>query len=531
MPTGTRPKILIVDDSAENLLVLMEILQTDYAVITAKNGEKALQLAAKEPVPDLIVLDVVMPDMDGYEVCKQLKQNPLTQNIPVIFGTALNEAGNEAQGFELGAVDYITKPFRGPVVKARLKSHLAMQRLNQELKQTNQALAEATRLKDEFLANMSHELRTPLNVILGTMEALQEEILGPINERQLKAVLMTETSASHLLRLINDILDIAKIGSGEITLEYGSVNVKQLCSSSLTFVKQQACKKSIQLVSEIPPNLSDLSVDEVRMRQVLINLLTNAVKFTPEGGKVTLAVSGLSATEKTPASLRFAVTDTGIGIAPENIPKLFKPFVQIDSALNRQQTGTGLGLALVKQIVELHGGQVGLTSELGAGSCFTVDLPYETTMSSAPQSLLGTTTASTQPRQSRAMSAPLVLLAEDESANVETFSTYLEAKRYRLLLARNGQEAITLACSEHPDIILMDIQMPGMDGLEAIQQIRQQETLRQVPIIAVTALTMDGDRERCLEAGANEYMAKPVKLKQLDTLIQTLVNSANITPC
>jgi PAS domain S-box-containing protein len=396
---------------------------------------------------------------------------------------------------------------------------------NHKLSITNTELERATRLKDEFLANMSHELRTPLNAILGMTEGLQEEVFGIVNDRQLKALSTVEKSASHLLSLINDILDVAKIESGQVSLDYSQVSVRQLCSSSLSFVKQQAFNKNIQLHTEIPSNLATISVDEVRIRQVLINLLTNAVKFTLEGGTVNLTVSLLSQENSSPNYLRIAVTDTGIGISPENVAKLFKPFVQIDGALNRRQTGTGLGLALVKQIVELHGGKVGLTSELGVGSCFTIDLPYTNLGSQAgslppaqestPPLSLANAPTSDQP--------PLVLLAEDNPDNVATISTYLEAKGYGILLAGNGWEAIDLSISHQPDVILMDIQMPGMDGLEAMGQIRQQSSLQDTPIIALTALAMKSDQERCLAAGADYYLSKPVKLKQLDNLLKEIL--------
>ncbi|HEY9827277.1 MAG TPA: PAS domain S-box protein [Stenomitos sp.] len=394
---------------------------------------------------------------------------------------------------------------------------------NQQLSLSNQALARATRLKDEFLANMSHELRTPLNAILGMTEGLQEGIFGSINERQLSALNTVERSSTHLLSLINDILDVAKIESGQLTLTYSPIDVQQLCSSSMAFVQQQALRKRIQLHAQIPQSLPALFADEVRMRQMLLNLLTNAVKFTPEGGQVTLSVVVCAHAEdpSQPTYLRFAVADTGIGIAPENIPKLFQPFVQIDGALNRQQTGTGLGLALVRQIVELHGGQVGLTSELGVGSCFTVDLPHmrSTSLPNTPEF------EHTRSAVSDIISnqGPLVLLAEDNAANVATLSSYLQAKGYRLMYAVTGREAINLSLVHRPDLILMDIQMPEVDGLEAIRQIRQHASLRETPIIALTALVMKGDRERCLAAGANAYLSKPVKLKQLNTSIKTLL--------
>ena len=396
-----------------------------------------------------------------------------------------------------------------------------------ELIRANQELARATRLKDEFLANMSHELRTPLNAILGMTECMQDEVLGIVNERQLQALSLIESSGNHLLTLINDILDVAKTASGEMHLDYSFVAVEQLCNSSLAFVKQQAHKKQIHIAKEFAPHLPNLYIDEVRIRQVLLNLLTNAVKFTPAGGNVTLKASLINPASNTnqPTYLRFAIIDTGIGISPENISRLFQPFVQIDSALNRKQMGTGLGLALVKQMVELHGGQVGLTSELGVGSCFTIDLPYssEVMMPVQPEAIASDLN-SRQSSTSASTPSHLILLAEDNEANVMTISSYLETKGYRFIYACDGHEAIDLALTHNPSLILMDIQMPNMDGFEAITKIRQQDSLREVPIIALTARAMAGDRDRCLAVGANEYLSKPVKLKQLDTLIKEFLD-------
>ncbi|MBV6623362.1 MAG: GAF domain-containing protein [Rivularia sp. (in: Bacteria)] len=400
---------------------------------------------------------------------------------------------------------------------------------NQQLAVSNQELARATRLKDEFLANMSHELRTPLNAILGMTEGLQEKVFGPINDRQLKALQTIESSGSHLLELINDVLDVAKIESGQLELDITPTNVAPLCQSSLAFIKRQALKKRIHLETKLPYEPPDLLVDERRIRQVLINLLNNAVKFTPDAGSITLEVTvpqssaeGDCIDDSSDNFLQISVVDTGIGIAPKDTKKLFQPFVQIDSALNRQYAGTGLGLALVKRTVELHGGRVGLTSQLGVGSRFTIYLPCIKKTSSSDR-IKTQQALSIESTDSVERASDLILLVEDNEANIITISGYLRAKGYRLLLAKNGQEAIALAHSEAPQLILMDIQMPGMDGIEAMQQIRSNPNLEKIPIIALTALAMKGDRERCLAAGANDYLSKPVKLKQLAINIQQLL--------
>lgn len=403
---------------------------------------------------------------------------------------------------------------------------------NEQLAISNVELARATRLKDEFLANMSHELRTPLNAILGMTEALGEEIFGKVSDGQTKALKTIERSGSHLLELINDILDVAKIESGQIELEYSAVNVDSLCQSSLAFIKQQALKKRIQLHTKFPKKCPKLNIDERRIRQVLINLLNNAVKFTPEEGSIHLEVKVLSlaTTEKPDNSdiqgyLRIAITDTGIGISAKNISKLFQPFIQIDSALNRQYQGTGLGLALVKKIVEMHDGKVSLTSELGVGSCFMVDLPYVNAhhdLLPPPQDQSPTSSGQTTTQISI---TPTILLVEDNEANIMTISGYLIAKGYKILIANNGQEALDILRSVQPDLILMDIQMPIMDGLEATQKIRQLPDFANIPIIALTALAMETDIDRCLAAGATSYLSKPVKLRELVNIIQRMVTS------
>ncbi|MBI4784416.1 MAG: PAS domain S-box protein [Oscillatoriophycideae cyanobacterium NC_groundwater_1537_Pr4_S-0.65um_50_18] len=414
----------------------------------------------------------------------------------------------------------------------RKRAEAELQHTNEQLAYANAELARATRLKDEFLASMSHELRTPLTAILGMSEMLERKIYGELNEKQLQYVEIISQSGIHLLKLINDILDLAKIETGKLELHVATTSVQALCSSSVSFVQQAAQEKNIKLETDIPPEIGMVQVDELRMRQALINLLSNAVKFTPAGGKVSLEAKR----DRLQRVIQFNIVDTGIGIAPDDIPKLFQSFVQIDSSLSRQYDGTGLGLALVKQIVELHQGKVGVVSAVGQGSCFTITLPTYATCDLMPKAnaklaevephLAGQPLQAHDAPFSKPLDQPLILLAEDNQANVDTFSYYLSSYGFRLVVATHGQEAVDLTFKHRPDLILMDIQMPGMNGLEAIAQIRADGAFAQVPIIALTALAMAGDREKCLAAGAVEYFAKPVSLRHLTLTIQSLLSGS-----
>jgi PAS domain S-box-containing protein len=442
----------------------------------------------------------------------------------------------------------------------RQQAEIRLQESNDRLAVSNEELARATRRKDEFLASMSHELRTPLNSILGMSESLQDGIFGTINERQNKSIFTIEKSGKHLLALINDILDLSKIEANKFELEIADISINSLCQNSIMFVKELAHKRQIKLKTQLPESLKylNLQVDDLRFRQVLINLLSNAVKFTPEHGNITLDVRVLGGeigewrdlfmaasasselidrqSQSPPLcqKIAFSIIDTGIGIAPEHIGKLFQSFVQIDSSLSRQYAGTGLGLSLAKRIVEMHGGTISVQSEVNRGSCFTVCLPFEPSpeMARPPSSpLLDSFAAHIEEEALLVPSQTSILLVEDNEGNMETMTTYLESRGYRLIAAENGRQALSIleSCtsslgrSDYPQIVLMDIQMPGMDGFEAIGRIRQIPEFTEIPIVALTALAMPDDCQKCLDAGANRYVSKPVKLSQLVTTIETLL--------
>jgi len=394
----------------------------------------------------------------------------------------------------------------------------------EELNHTNAELERANRAKDEFLANMSHELRTPLNSILGLSESLLEQRRDLLTERQQRSLQLIEASGHHLLEMINDILDLAKIEAGKLDFYPEILAVDEICYASLAFVKSQAAKKSIGVTYVKNIGTAKIHADPRRLKQILVNLLTNAVKFTPERGKVTLQVEGDLEEEL----IRFSVIDTGIGIASEDLSRLFQPFTQVESSLNRQQEGTGLGLVLVQRLTDLHGGSVHVESRLGQGSNFMIHLPWQKNLITQLEAIQAggeAPTLETTPSLAQPEHMGIVLLVEDNLANILTIGDYIESHGYEVKAAHDGLEALQMAEEIDPDIILMDIQMPVMDGLEAMRHLRANPRFVSTPIISLTAFAMNGDRERCLQAGANEYMSKPVSLKALAKTIAALLHT------
>lgn len=403
-----------------------------------------------------------------------------------------------------------------------------LKRTEQELRHTNTELERATKLKDEFLANMSHELRTPLNAILGLTEVLTDQTYGTLNQKQRQSLMTIDRNGNHLLALINDILNLSKIASGQMNFIPTPVDVNALCRESVTLIRQQAQRKQLDIQLELPDPSPTIQGDELRLRQALINLLGNAIKFTESDGQVQLKVE----LQPMQQLLSIHVIDNGIGIDQKDISKLFEPFVQLDSSLTRRFSGTGLGLALVRKIAELHGGSISVSGKLGEGSQFSLHFPWQPTElfsedTSDPQgsgrSPLDPGNINQGSPDSATTLSPLILIADDDDDNIETIWDYLLSRGYRLTRAVNGKEAIAETYSQAPDLILMDIQMPEVNGLEAIQTLREQFTAQQLPIIALTALAMEKDQQRCLNAGANLYISKPFRLKNLVQCINQLL--------
>ena len=567
----------------------------------------------------------------------------------------LQEAKNELEGRVLQRTQELTQELiRRQQAEANLekeRSRLAMrvQERTAELKQANVELAKSAQLKDAFLASMSHELRTPLNAILNISESLQELVYGELSSAQMRTIHLIEESGQHLLTLINDILDLSKIGAGKFELVKDYTSVETLCEASLKLVDELAKKKHLIVTFNRDPQVEIIWADTRRLKQVLVNLLSNSIKFTPPGGSIVLMV--VADVESNQA--RFIVSDTGIGISDEGIQQLFKPFIQLDNNLARQFEGTGLGLALAYRIVELHGGAISVSSEVGKGSNFTVKLDWQPKMTQTqgltssqhtknhsgddpeeagildpmlkitwylnelgmevindwilpddlmlwnetnrkdgiiiidqhllphgdegnrklcaigltrqwPVIIIGSLVDASKfehlPGNISAIQEPFdrkdvrtvikktspdgtaslirravilreqvviesqnqsqILIVDDNETALRVVGEYLRAKGYCVHQANNGLDAIHQAQDVMPDLILMDIQMPGIDGLEVIRRIRADDQLQIIPIVALTALAMPGDRAICLAAGANDYLSKPISLNELVDVIQ-----------
>ncbi|MGD1804874.1 ATP-binding protein [Dapis sp. BLCC M126] len=419
----------------------------------------------------------------------------------------------------------------------------------ERLRQINEELERSSQLKSEFLASMSHELRTPLNSILGFSDLLQRQISEPLSDRQVNQVRLIQKSGQHLLQLINDILDLSKIESGKTELSLELINIHEVCTDCLRMIQPRADKKRLALSLELDYRISTVYLDQRRVRQIIINLLSNAIKFTPEGGQVKLSgylaygsqVQGNYRPDCSPINsstpyLCLEVKDSGIGIPEDRWEILFSPFQQIDSSLSRRHEGTGLGLALTKRLAELHGGTISLDSQVSKGSTFRVWLPLtemreELTVSSASEEGYKVSSEGGTDKRLESEKSARILIVEDQPYNQLLISQVLEIEGYEVELISNGKTMLDTINSplvtspSLPNLILMDIQLPEVDGLELIKKIKAHSIWHSVPVIAVTAMAMSGDQEKCLNAGASAYLSKPLNIEQMIDLIKSLLSN------
>jgi PAS domain S-box-containing protein len=652
-----RATVLIVDDEPFNIKLLKDLLQGDNDTMVALNGKQALERANGDTPLDLILLDIMMPDMDGYEVCRRLKADAKTRDIPVIFVTALAQIGDESEGLALGAVDYVTKPITPELLKSRVKNHIQLGRQTRQLKnmvevlrqkdraveespvgiiitdtvgtieylnsaslsihgyddpkelegkkpsvfksgtttqetyvamweslktgkawkgelqnrrkdgslvwvrqnicpihgedgtvlnyvsiqedvtelrnyrenleltvkertaeleQSRDAAEAGARAKSAFIANMSHEIRTPMNAIIGFSEVtLRDKKLSVQTGKHVGTIL---NSARSLLGIINDILDISKVESGKFSLESVCFHLPNAVADALRTVEHQVAEKNLSLDIQYDVQLPiRLMGDPTRLRQVILNMVGNAIKFTEKGG-ITITVQP----GKKPEMLHFSIVDTGIGMTEEQVSKVFDSFSQADGSTTRRFGGTGLGTTISKQIVEMMDGEIWVESEPDQGSTFhfTARMPEtEETDGCLFEDGGVLVDEYISPRLFR------VLLAEDLEANATLAILRLEQQGHTLEWVKNGREAVTESQANDYDLVLMDVMMPELDGLEATQEIRTQEdnTSTHLPILALTASIMQEDYGKCIEAGMDGVTAKPIDFNRLFASMEEVV--------
>ena len=564
-------RVLIVDDIKENLYLLESLLKGyGYGTVTANNGAEALGLGLKEP-PDLIIADILMPVMDGYTLCREWKKDDTLKNIPFIFYTATYTHPKDGEfALSLGADRFIIKPqepedfmniieqvlseFRNGKIQgslipessevsmlkeynetlirkmedrmikseeAEMKIRIYASQLEQEIEQRKQAeleLIEALKraeesdgLKSAFLANMSHEIRTPMNGILGFAELLKEPDLT--GEQQQEYIKIIEKSGARMLNIINDIVDISKIESGQMKATLLETNINEQLEFIYKLFNREVEQKGLQLSLKkvsLPPE-SIVETDREKLYAILTNLVKNSIKYTSKG----FIEFGCEVAENGHGLfLQYFVKDTGIGIPKNRHNAIFERFIQVDVVDKMARQGAGLGLAISKAYVEMLGGKIWIESEEGKGSTFWFTIPY------LPISKNGFNIGHEiiTPIEENQIKKLKILIAEDDKSSSQLISIIIRKIAGEIITVENGTEAVR-ACFENPDtdLILMDIQMPIMDGYEATRQIRQFNT--DVIIIAQTAFALCGDNEKAIEAGCNDYVSKPIKTSNLLNLI------------
>jgi signal transduction histidine kinase len=519
-----RARILIVDDLPEKLLVYSSLLEDiDAEIVEARSGTEALKRVLEGSFA-VILLDVNMPDIDGLETATLIRGHRHGRHTPIIFITSYADEMQTARGYALGAVDYILSPIVAPVLRTKVQvfvdlynAHAALARSNQELetrvKERTAELEQLSRLKDEFLATMSHELRTPLNAIFGWVTLLRTRRLDePTQERALETI---ERNARAQKRLIEDLLDVSRIVTGKVALEIMPVDPRRVVEAALETMAPAAQAKGITVVPLLDTGVATVRGDFARLQQIVCNLLSNAIKFTPSGGKVDVCLAHRN------GEAEISVSDSGQGIKPEFLPLVFDRFRQEDGSISRRHGGLGLGLAIVRHLVELHAGSVeAFSAGEGKGSRFVVRLP--TRLGAAKGGAAEEVVAS--PTTSSMLAGVRLLVVDDEPGARELIANVLQGYGAEVCLAESGQAALTKLFEQRPHVLVADLGMPGMDGYALIEQVRalDPDFGGQTPAIAVTGYASPLDRLRALQAGYQNHVAKPVEPQELAIVIASL---------
>jgi len=526
--------LLIVDDDTAILTELIHILQKEYNIYTAKDGITALERAEKS-LPDLILLDIILPDMNGFEVLSKLKKSDNTKDIPVLFITGASESDKESEGLAIGAVDYIRKPFDNMVVKLRIHHQIKIINLQRDLESSAKAAEMASQTKSAFLAHMSHEIRTPMNAILGITEILiQKENLKDDIEEGLDKIY---TSCCLLLGIINDVLDFSKIEAGKLEIKPAEYKLASMINDSVLLNMMRINSKPIEFELSIDENLPEVLIgDELRIKQILNNLLSNAFKYTEEGN-VTLSV-GIEAAGCKPMSdnkdvyLLMKVQDTGHGMTEEQVGKMFDEYTCFHQKSGKTVEGTGLGMAIVQSLINLIGGEIHVESKPGVGSFFSIKLLQQ----KVNDKVLGKEAAEnlqqfrmrymTNRKREQIARDPMpygkVLVVDDVETNIYVAVGLMKLYGLQIDTAKSGHEAIDIIKSGKVyDVIFMDHMMPEMDGMETTKHLRDMGYTSS--IVVLTANAVSGQADIFLHSGFDEFISKPIDIRQLNSILNKLV--------
>jgi signal transduction histidine kinase len=508
---STRPRVLVADDNADMRSHVRRLLAQRFEIVAVGDGAAALEEALARP-PDLVLTDVMMPHLDGFELLAALRADDRTRMIPVIMLSA--RAGEEAavEGIGAGADDYLVKPFSARELIARVSGSLALAKLRHEaaeqVRLANRELTAATHAKSEFLSRMSHELRTPLNAILGFGQLLQMSASDPDEQESVHHILK---AGGHLLALINEVLDISAVESGRMKLSLEPVLLSEVLHDTIEMIRPLADASFVSVPARLPDGSNAyVLADRQRLKQVLLNLLANAVKYNVRSGSV--SVRCVAAGED---RIRIVILDSGLGIAEHDLDRLFVPFERLGADSTRVE-GTGLGLVLTKHLVEVMGGEITATSAVGKGSAFSVELAAVP----APPEALPSVSAewAAQPHGERP--ARTILYVEDNPSNVQLVSRILALRpEITLVVAMQGSLGIDLAREHDPILILLDLNLPDLSGEEVLRRLKRDPRTTDTPVVVISAAASPGQRERLRARGAADYLSKPFDVKALLALV------------
>ena len=519
MSEHSRPPVrfLLVDDLEENLVALEAVLRRPgIELLKACSGRDALELLLRHDVA-LALLDVQMPEMDGFELAELMRGTERTRRVPIIFLTAGGaDWRRQFRGYEAGAVDFIGKPIDPHMLKSKAdvfyemyRQRQEVERLLEESRRQSAALAEADRRKDEFLAMLAHELRNPLAPVRNATEILRLPTASHADLQTAREVI--DRQVTHMARLVDDLLDVARISRGKMELRVERCDLAQIVRQTAEDYRPTFAAAGLDLAVDIPSQPLAVEGDATRLAQVVGNLLHNASKFTPSGGHVEVSVS--SDTEAARALV--AVSDSGAGMSREVLDRIFEPFSQADQSLARSSGGLGLGLALTRGLVALHGGSIDARSEgPGRGSTFTVRLPLGAASADA---------ASETPSETAHGPAKLkVLLIEDNRDAARSMQLLLTLLGHRVEVAHDGAEGLTAARAMEPDVVISDLGLPGeLDGFAVAAALRGDRSFDETYLVALSGYGQSEDREKAASSGFDRYIVKPANLKELKATLAT----------